>query len=99
MCVFLSEKSTLFVVSGFAAQCRGPAFFLFMGGPQERVADRPRMGRGAARASCGQSNAERATRKGARKKGRKMFFRGKDWKDVCFALQVEAEVGAQLLRP
>lgn len=37
-----------------------------------------------------------------RGKGKKdvfSFSRGKDWKDVCFILQVEVEVGSQLLRP
>ena len=34
-----------------------------------------------------------------REKGKKDVFRWKDWKDVCFVFQVEAEVGAQLLRP
>lgn len=34
-----------------------------------------------------------------REKGKKDVFRWKDWKDVCFVFQVEAEVGPQLLRP
>ena len=96
-CVFLSEKSTLFVVSGFAAQCRGPAFFLFMGGPQKRVAaaDWPRATRAK---SCGQSNAGGMTRVDE-KKGSFLFLGEKRLGDALFTFWAVIVVGAQLLRP
>ena len=76
--------------------------FLFMGGPRKQVMDRPQMGRGQhARGACGQSNTEGTAGKSCAGKGKTdvFFFSGKDRKDVCFVLQVEVEVGAQLSRP
>ena len=98
MCVFLSERSTLFVVSGFAAQCRGPAFFcLWEGRRRRRGADD---GPAAARAKSlraeqrGRSDTQRCA-----KKGRKMFSRGGKIGGRLPILWVEAEIGPQLLRP
>jgi hypothetical protein len=76
--------------------------FLFVGGPQGRVVDRPRMGRGQHARACGQSNIRGAARKscaGKREERCFFFFSGKDWKDVCFALWVETEIGSQRSRP
>lgn len=48
MC-FLEREVYAFLVSGFAAQCRGPAFFCLWGGRRRRrgrqAMDRPQMGR------------------------------------------------------
>lgn len=63
--------------------------------------DRPRIGCWRHVRAVGRATQEKWRVRAVRKKGRQMFFffSGKDWKDVCFVLQVEVEVGAQLLRP
>ena len=76
-CVFLSEKSTLLRVRGAMPWAR---IFLFMGGPQERVADRPRMGRGAARGWLWEEQHKKSDTREVRRKreeGCFSFFWGK----------------------
>lgn len=64
----------IFFVYGRAAEAgNGPA------------ADGPR----AARVGSRIERHRRSDTQRCAKKGRKMFFRGKDWRDVCFVLQVE----------
>lgn len=64
--------------------------------------DRPRMGRRRhARMAAGRAAQEERHERCA-EKGKKdvfSFSRGKDWKDVCFALWVETEIGSQRSRP
>ena len=98
---FLSEKSTLFAVSGFAAQCRGPAFFVYgraagaSGGP---AADGPRV---VCVRNRGQSNIRGATREKYVEKGKKVIslFLGERSEGCLPVFQVEVEIGAQLSRP
>ena len=80
-CVFLEREVYAFltnVVSGFAAQCCGPAFFLFIGGPQKATwtaGDGPAAGGSlAARTDCGQSNTGRTTRERRAEKGKTDVF-------------------------
>ena len=77
-CAFLSEKSTLFVVSGFAAQCCGPAFFVCGEAAESNVSGGRLAGRGRQRGwranDCGQSNTRGATRERCVEKGKKVIF-------------------------
>ena len=93
---FLSEKSTLLRVRGAMPWAR--IFFVY--GRAAEAGNGPAAdGSRATRARA----AGRATRKerrvrAVRGKGKKGVFRGKDWKDVCFVLWVEAEIESQLSR-
>ena len=64
---FLSEKSALFddVVSGFAAQCRGPAFFVYGRAAEGDVGNRRWTGRGWAAGGTRKLWAEQRRRNGA----------------------------------
>lgn len=82
---FLSEKSTLFAVSGFAAQCCGPAFFVYREAAEDDVRSGRQTGRRWAVGGTREELAGRAIQKerharSAWKKGRQMFFffSGKD---------------------
>ena len=78
------------------------ARFLFMGGPQERVADRPQMGRWRhTRRACGQSDAGGTACESCAGKGKTdvfLFLGGKIGGRLPI-LWVEAEIGPQLSRP
>ena len=74
----------------------GPHFFVY--GRAAEASGRRRAA-GDTREELRAEQHKRSDTQRCAKKGRKMFFRGKDWRDVCFVLQVEAEIGPQLSRP
>ena len=74
MC-FLEREVYAFLVSGFAAQCRGPAFFLFVGRPQKRCGGRRWTGRGwIVGSAAGRATQEERHARGVREKGRGLFW-------------------------
>ena len=79
-CVFLSEKSTLFVVSGFAAQCCGPAFFCLWEGRRGGWWTGRGWTAGGTREGPRAEQHKRNDTREARGKGEKdvFFFLGKD---------------------
>lgn len=102
-CVFLSEKSTLFVVSGFAAQCRGPAFFVYGRAAESDVDGRQQTGRrpaaGGARRITGRATQEERRVRDVREKGKTdvFLFLGKRPVDIFFLFwMATTAAGAQL---
>lgn len=101
---FLERK--VYAFCGFAAQCRGPAFFVYGRAAEGDVGGGRWTGRGWIVGGTREELAGRATQKerrvrAVREKGRQMFFffSRKDRRDICFVLQMEAEGGAQLSWP
>ena len=74
MC-FLEREVYAFLVSGFAAQCCGPAFFVYGRAAEDDVDGRPRMAAGDTREDLVDRAAQEERRvRDTRGKGGKLFF-------------------------